>query len=129
MKKLTSFAVAMGLMASIAATASAADVTGNVTSTDTTATVTGTTYSDQFETVITPADIKLATPQIILTKATAFHLSITSTTPIGWLSAQTVDTTGVVLTDTWGNEWREVYTWLGKAWIKVPASAYVISPE
>lgn len=127
MKKLTSLAVAMGLMASIAATASAAEVTGTATSTDA-PTVTGSTYTDHFETVITPADIKLATPQIILTKTTAFHLSVNSLTPIGWLGAQTVDTTGVITTDAWGNEWREVYTWLGKAWIKVPASAYVITP-
>ena len=127
MKKLTSLAVAMGLMASIAATASAAEVTGTTTSTGA-ATVTGSTYMEQFDTVITPEDIKLATPQIILTKTTAFHLSVGNTTPIGWLSAQTVDTTGVIMTDTWGNEWREVYTWLGKAWIKVPASAYIITP-
>lgn len=127
MKKLASITVAMGLMASIAATASAAEVTGTTTSTGA-ATVTGSTYMEQFDTVITPEDIKLATPQIILTKTTAFHLSVGSTTPIGWLSAQTVDTTGVIMTDTWGNEWREVYTWLGKAWIKVPASAYVITP-
>lgn len=125
MKKLASFTVAVGLLASIAATASAAEVTG--TSTDVTS-VTGSTYGTPFETVITPADIKPATPMIILTKATPFHLSIDSTTPVGWLSAQTIDTTGAIMTDAWGNEWREIYTWLGKAWIKVPVSAYVITP-
>lgn len=136
MKKLASLTVAMGLMASIAATASAAEVTGTTATTTTTTTpaaavattVTGSTYLEPFDTVITPADLKPATPQIILTKITAFHLAAGSTTPIGWLGAQTVDTTGVIMTDTWGNEWREVYTWLGKAWIKVPASAYVINP-
>ncbi|UQZ33539.1 hypothetical protein C2I18_08285 [Paenibacillus sp. PK3_47] len=130
MKKLASLTVALGLMASIAATASAAEVTGTTTdaATTTPATVTGSAYGDQFETVITPADIKPATPQIILTKATPFHFSMDSLTPAGWLSAQTIDTTGNVMTDTWGNEWREIYTWLGKAWIKVPASAYVITP-
>ncbi|AIQ54885.1 hypothetical protein [Paenibacillus sp. FSL R7-0331] len=125
MKKLASFTVAVGLMASIAASASAAEVTGTA---DPATTVTGSTYSERFETVITPADIKPATPMIILTKATPFHFSTDSLTPAGWLSAQTIDTTGAVLTDAWGNEWREVYTWLGKAWIKVPASAYVITP-
>ncbi|CAH1222181.1 hypothetical protein PAECIP111892_05116 [Paenibacillus auburnensis] len=125
MKKLASFTVAVGLLASIAATASAAEVT--TTSTDA-ATVTGSTYGTQFETIITPADIKPATPMIILTKATPFHFSTDSTTPAGWLSAQTIDTTGAIKTDAWGNEWREIYTWLGKAWIKVPVSAYVITP-
>ncbi|AIQ49394.1 hypothetical protein R70723_28555 [Paenibacillus sp. FSL R7-0273] len=124
MKKLASFTVAVGLMASIAASASAAEVTGTADQ----STVTGSTYNEQFETVITPADIKPATPMIILTKATPFHFSTTSMTPAGWLSAQTIDTTGAVMTDAWGNEWREVYTWLGKAWIKVPSSAYVITP-
>ncbi|WP_342563072.1 hypothetical protein NST84_26605 [Paenibacillus sp. FSL R7-0345] len=125
MKKLASFTVAVGLMASIAASASAAEVTGT---TEGTTTVTGSTYNEQFETVITPADIKPATPMIILTKATPFHFSTSSLTPAGWLSAQTIDTTGAVMTDAWGNEWREIYTWMGKAWIKVPASAYVITP-
>lgn len=125
MKKLASFTVAVGLMASIATSASAAEVTGT---TEGTTTVTGSTYNEQFETVITPADIKPATPMIILTKATPFHFSTSSLTPAGWLSAQTIDTTGAVMTDAWGNEWREIYTWMGKAWIKVPASAYVITP-
>jgi hypothetical protein len=129
MKKLASLTVALGLMASIAATASAAEVTGTADSTTAApTTVTGSTYAEKFETVITPADIKPATPQIILTKATPFHFSMNSTTPAGWLSAQTIDTTGSVMTDAFGNEWREIYTWLGKAWIKVPASAYVITP-
>ncbi|MGN7765153.1 hypothetical protein [Paenibacillus sp. 22594] len=122
MKKFASIAVAMGLVASFAATASADEVKG------TTTTVTSSTYGGQFETVITQADIKPATPMIILTKATPFHLSMDSMTPAGWLSAQTIDTTGAVMTDRWGNEWREIYTWLGTAWIKVPASAYVITP-
>ncbi|WP_150273484.1 hypothetical protein [Paenibacillus tepidiphilus] len=124
MKKLASLTVALGLMASIAATASAAEVT----TVDTTTTVTGTTYVDPADPVITPADIKPATPQIILTQATPFHLSTNSMTPVGWLGAQTIDTTGAVVTDVFGNEWREIYTWLGKAWIKVPMSAYVITP-
>ncbi|SEU25444.1 hypothetical protein [Paenibacillus sp. NFR01] len=127
MKKMVSFTAALGIAASIAATASAADVTGTVTSTEP-STVTSSTYSQAFETVITPAVLKPATPMIILTKATPFHFSIDSLTPVGWLGAQTIDTTGVVTTDAFGNEWREVYTWLGKAWIKVPASAYVITP-
>lgn len=125
MKKLASLTVALGLAASIAATASADEVTGTVTNTST---VTGSTYGDQFETVITQADIKPATPMIILTKATPFHFSMNSLTPVGWLSAQTVDTTGEVMTDSFGNEWREIYTWKGKAWIKVPSSAYIITP-
>ncbi|MNO19919.1 hypothetical protein D3C76_96630 [compost metagenome] len=125
MKKFASIAVAMGLVASFAATASADEVSGAVTDTTT---VTGSTYGDKYETVITQADIKPATPMIILTKATPFHLSMDSMTPAGWLSAQTIDTTGAVMTDSAGNEWREIYTWLGKAWIKVPASAYVITP-
>ncbi|MFC6648551.1 hypothetical protein ACFSQ7_07725 [Paenibacillus rhizoplanae] len=135
MKKLASLTVAMGLMASIAATASAAEVTTGTTATtkttssDAVATVTGATYLNPADPVITPADIKPATPQIILTKTTAFHLSMGSmATPAGWLSAQTVDTTGVIMKDAMGNEWREVYTWLGTAWIKVPSSAYVINP-
>ncbi len=125
MKKIASIAVAMGLVASFAATASAAEVSGTPASTPT---VTGSTYGDKFETVITQADLKPATPMIILTKATPFHLSVGSMTPAGWLSAQTIDTTGAVMTDSAGNEWREIYTWLGKAWIKVPVSAYVITP-
>ncbi|ETT62781.1 hypothetical protein C173_25471 [Paenibacillus sp. FSL R7-277] len=134
MKKLASLTVAMGLMASLAATASAAEVvtgtteTTKTTSSDAVTTVTGVTYLNPADPVITQADIKPATPQIILTKLTAFHLSAGSTTAIGWLGAQTVDTTGVITKDAMGNEWREIYTWLGKAWIKVPASAYVINP-
>jgi hypothetical protein len=130
MKKIASLTVAIGLMTSIAATASAAEVTGVSTGTDTGngTTVTQATYN-QFETIITPDDLKPATPQIIVTKATPFHFTAdSSTTPAGWVSAQTLDTTGLVVTDGWGNEWREIYTWLGKAWIKVPASAYVITP-
>lgn len=46
----------------------------------------------------------------------------------GFLGAQTLDTTGNILVDSNGNEWREIYTWLGMRWIKVPASAYVITP-
>lgn len=121
MKKLASLTVALGLMASIAATASAAEVTG-------TTTVTDTTYSPKFETIITTANLKPATPQIILTKLTPFYLVANSTAPAGFLGTQTLDTTGEVITDAWGNEWREIYTWLGMAWIKVPASAYVITP-
>lgn len=134
MKKLASVTVALGLMASLAATASAAEVvTGETATTKTTATdpvttVTSATYLNPADPVITPDDVKPATPQIILTKITAFHLSAGSTTAIGWLGAQTVDTTGVIEKDALGNEWREIYTWLGKAWIKVPASAYVINP-
>lgn len=126
MKKLASITVALGLMASIAATASAAEVTGTATSNPTT--VTGSTYIESFETIITPSEIRVATPQIILTANTAFHLSINSSKPLGWLSAQTVDTTGEVIVDAWGNEWREIYTWLGKAWVNVPVTANVIFP-
>ncbi|MNO41100.1 hypothetical protein D3C76_312640 [compost metagenome] len=125
MKKFASITVALGLMASIAATASAAEVTG--TSTDSTS-VTGSTYTNSFETLITPSDITPATPQIVLTEKTAFHFSVGSIIPAGWLSAQTLDTTGEAITDTWGNEWREIYTWLGKAWVKVPVAANVITP-
>lgn len=126
MKKIASITVAIGLMTSIAATASAAEVTGTASNPTT---VTGSTYSNLFdETIITSAEIRLATPQIILTTNTPFHFSIDSIKPLGWLSAQTIDTTGEVIIDTWGNEWREVYTWLGKAWIKVPVSANVIFP-
>jgi hypothetical protein len=118
MKKITSFAVALGLMASIAASASAAEVTG-------TATVTGSTYTDVFPTpIITQEVIKPATPQIILTKVTAFHL-LPGGFPVAWLEPQTLDTTGQVIIDSKGNEWREIYTWLGKAWLKVPATAVV----
>jgi len=122
MKKVTSFVAVLGLMATIAASASAAEVTG------TTTTVTGSTYSNNFLTpIITQADIKPATPQIILTRVTPFYFSTTGF-PISLLGPQTLDTTGAVMTDAAGNEWREIYTWLGKAWLKVPASAYVITP-
>ncbi|MEK5239779.1 hypothetical protein NST99_29375 [Paenibacillus sp. FSL L8-0470] len=121
MKKLASLTVAMGLMASIAATASAAEVTN-------TTTVTETTYSPRFETVITQSDLRPATPQIILTKATPFYASMNSPVATGFLGAQTLDTTGNILVDSNGNEWREIYTWLGMRWMKVPASAYVITP-
>lgn len=125
MKKIASLTMAVGLMASIATTAFAADVTGTTTNSTT---VTGSTYTSTFETIITPIDIRLATPQIILTAKTPFHFSVNSTKPAGWLSAQILDTTGEVIIDAWGNEWREIYTWLGKAWIKVPVSANVILP-
>lgn len=125
MKKIASITVAIGLMTTIAATASAAEVTGT---TSTPTTVTGSTYSNIFETIITPSDIRVATPQIILTAKTPFHFSVDSTKPVGWLSPQTVDTTGEVIIDVWGNEWREIYTWLGKAWVKVPVTANVIQP-
>lgn len=128
MKKIASLTAALALTASIAATASAAEVAGTVTEVQPgdTATVTNTTY--QFETIITPPVLKPATPQIIVTKATPFYYTIDSLTPAGWVSAQTLDTTGNITTDAWGNEWREVYTWLGKAWIKIPASVHVIAP-
>ncbi|KGE20973.1 hypothetical protein [Paenibacillus wynnii] len=129
MKKITSFVVALGLMGSIAASASAAEVPGTATPTPTsTSTVTGSTYTDILATpIITQADIKPATPQIILTRSTPFYFSTTGF-PIALLGAQVLDTTGAVMTDQFGNEWREIYTWLGKAWLKVPASAYVINP-
>jgi len=60
MKKIASITVAIGLMASIAATASAAEVTGTASNSTT---VTESTYSNSFETIITPSDIRLATPQ------------------------------------------------------------------
>jgi len=127
MKKITTFAIALGLMASIAATASAAEVTGTV-DTDTTTTVTGSTYNGVYTTpIITQADIKPATPQIILTRPTAFYFTLDGF-PISLLAPQVVDTTGAIVTDAAGNEWREIYTWLGKAWLKVPTSAYVITP-
>jgi hypothetical protein len=125
MKKFASITIALGLMASIAATASADEVTGSTT--DSTS-VTGSTYTNSFETIFTPAEMTPATPQIVLTEKTAFHFSVGSMIPAGWLSAQTLDTTGEVITDTWGNEWREIYTWLGKAWVKVPVAANVITP-
>jgi hypothetical protein len=125
MKKIASLTVALGLMASIAATASAAEVTGTTTAP---ATVTGSTYSNSFETIITPADMSPATPQIVLTEKTPFYFSVGGIIPAGWLGVQTLDTTGEVISDTWGNEWREIYTWLGKAWVKVPVSANVILP-
>lgn len=130
MKKLVSFTVAAGLLASIAASASAAEV-APITGTPvagTPASVTDATYT-KYETTITPADLRPATPLIILTKSAAFHFAAGSTTtPAGWLSSQTVDTTGQIQRDSFGNEWREIYTWLGKAWIKVPTSAYIITP-
>ncbi|OME21947.1 hypothetical protein [Paenibacillus odorifer] len=125
MKKIVSLTVALGLMASIAATASAAEVTNTTTDP---ATVTGSTYSNSFETIITPADMIPATPQIVLTEKTPFYFSVGGIIPAGWLGVQTLDTTGEVISDTWGNEWREIYTWLGKAWVKVPVTANVILP-
>lgn len=93
MKKLASLTVAMGLMASLAATASAAEVvtgttaTTKTTSSDAVTTVTGATYLNPADPVITAANVKPATPQIILTKLTAFHLSAGSTTKLlaGWV--------------------------------------------
>ncbi|KAA9002100.1 hypothetical protein F4V43_13655 [Paenibacillus spiritus] len=126
MKKFATIAAAIGLTAALAGTAAAADTATGTTAT--TSTVTGSTYTLVPEPVITPADLKPATPMIILTRPAAFYLSSTSLTPSGVLAPQTVDTTGNVMTDAMGNEWREIYTWLGKAWIKVPASAYVITP-
>ncbi|MFP4974236.1 hypothetical protein ACE6ED_02440 [Paenibacillus sp. CN-4] len=122
-KKFASIAVAAGLMATMAATASAETV---VTGTAAPTTATTATYVSPTP-VITPEDIKPATPMIILTRITPFHFSTTGPA-VGWLDPQTVDTTGQVITDVSGNEWREVYTWLGKAWIKVPVTANVVTP-
>ncbi|BCG61039.1 hypothetical protein [Paenibacillus sp. URB8-2] len=135
MKKIATIAAAIGLTATIASTASADEVTGTAspaTATSSTygGTVTSSTYSNTVtEPVITPEDIKQATPIIILTRVTPFYFSNGSVMKAaGMLSPQTVDTTGQVITDAIGNEWREVYTWLGLAWIKVPNSAFVIMP-
>lgn len=145
MKKITTIAAAIGLTASIAATASADQVTGTASpatatsstygSTVTTATYSGTATSSTYgsntviEPVITPEDLKPSTPLIILTRVTPFYFSNGSVMkPAGMLSPQAVDTTGQMITDALGNEWREVYTWLGLAWIKVPNTAYVIMP-
>lgn len=125
MKKIASITVALGLMASIAATASAAEVTG--ISTDST-TATENSSTNILETVITPSDIVPATPQIVLTEITPFYFSVGSVIPAGWLGVQTIDTTGEIIKDAWGNEWREIYTWLGKAWMNVPATANVVIP-
>lgn len=127
MKKIVSIAAAVGLTASIAATASAAEVTGTVTSTTATTSTYGTPLVS--EPIITQADIVPATPVIILTRTTPFYFT-NGTTMLyaGSLSPQTVDTTGEVVTDAFGNEWREVYTWRGLAWIMVPNTAYVITP-
>lgn len=75
MKKFASITLALGLMASIAATASAAEVTG--TTTDSTP-GTGSTYTTSFETIITPSDITPATPQIVLTEKqlSTFQLAV-----------------------------------------------------
>ncbi|MFD1775228.1 hypothetical protein [Paenibacillus rhizophilus] len=126
MKKIATIAAAIGLTASIAATASADEVTGTATP----ATATSSTYGNtMMEPVITPEDIKPATPMIILTRITPFYFTNGSVMKAaGMLSPQTIDTTGQVVTDMSGNEWREVYTWLGLAWIKVPNSAFVIMP-
>lgn len=125
MKKIISFTLAVGLMASIAASASAAEVTGTTTNSTT---VSESTYTNSFVPITTPIDIRPATPQIILTVKTPFHFSVDSMKPVGWLSAQILDTTGEVIIDAWGNEWREIYTWLGKAWVKIPVSANVTLP-
>lgn len=120
MKKLASLTIALGLMTSIAATASADTVTGTTTSPG--------SVSAPAESVVTATATIQTTPQIILTQKTAFYLATGNTIPVGWLSAQTLDTTGEVITDGNGNEWREIYTWLGKAWLKIPTTANVIEP-
>lgn len=117
-KKIASFTAAIGIAASIASGASAAEVTG---------TVTNSTYTDLPETpVITAAMLKPATPVIMLTQVTPFYFS-PELPPVGWLSPQIVDTTGEVIVDAWGNEWRQVYTWMGKAWVLVPPTVEVVT--
>lgn len=128
MKKIVSFAAALSIVASLSATALADEAPATVTGIATpTSTVTSSTYSNKFDTVITQADIKPATPVIILTTATPFYFTMGSAAPAGWLGTQTVDTTGVVMTDSTGNEWREVYTWLGTAWIKISAASHIVT--
>ncbi|AIQ65574.1 hypothetical protein PSTEL_23175 [Paenibacillus stellifer] len=124
MKRIVSIATAIGLAASIGATASAADVPGTATAAP--ETVTTSTYS---EPVITPADVVPATPVLVLTGNTPFYFTNGSTMlKAGVLAPQTVDTTGEVATDAYGNEWREVYTWLGLAWVMVPSPTDVLMP-
>lgn len=129
MKKIVSFTVAIGIMASLAATAAAAETEGAIIATpENPPAVTDSAETPLFETIITPEALKAATPQIILTQTAPFYWTQGSPAPAGWLAEQIVDTTGAVITDESGHEWREIYTWLGKAWIQVPATANVVTP-
>ncbi|GAB6992413.1 hypothetical protein [Paenibacillus pini] len=122
MKKIMSFTVAFGLMASLG-TAAFADSASTTTSTTTTPVVTTTTT----KTVVAPvldeplikANNSVDSPNlpVILTKVTQFYYEPNGKVA-GAVAPQVIATTGNRVTDVIG-EWVEVYTWLGKSWIHV----------
>ncbi|MDR9857073.1 hypothetical protein RJP21_26100 [Paenibacillus sp. VCA1] len=128
MKKMITFAAAFGLMASMA-TAAFADEDRPAAETEAAAApVTGTST-----TIVEPT--KLFDEPLIqqgsLAKENNEPIVISAITPfcespngkiMNFLSPQVVFSTGSHASDVNGDgEWIEIYTWLGKAWVHVPA--------
>ncbi|WP_334076081.1 MULTISPECIES: hypothetical protein [Paenibacillus] len=88
-------------------------VEGTVTTSEGTS-VTNSTYVDLDEPIITPDEIIIAPEPITLTKVTYFYETPGGKT-LSALAPQTVNPTGQT-----SNNWVEIYTWLGKAWIYRP---------
>ncbi|NMO97274.1 hypothetical protein [Paenibacillus lemnae] len=132
MKKTVSVTAALALALSLTAAASADPIQGQVTPVSATydaeATTTDTQVIEGTSTTTTPnmeepiikADEVVMNPTEIiqLMKRTYFY-DMPNGKIMGALSPQKVDTTGMERQMIWGGEWVEIYTWLGKAWIKV----------
>ncbi|MGF7048322.1 hypothetical protein J2T13_002829 [Paenibacillus sp. DS2015] len=129
MKKIVAVTAALGIMASMATGAFAAETTtttGNtspaITTTTTADGVTSTVYGDNDQIVSTPLitddAITLIKEPILLLKKTYFY-STPNGKKVGALSSQLVSTTGNKVTDKFTGTWVEVYTWVGTSWILV----------
>lgn len=88
------------------------EVTG--TSSSQGSSVTDITYLDLDEPIVSPDEVILAPKPITLTKITYFY-ETPGGKALSALAPQKVSPTGQIV-----NNWVEIYTWLGKAWIYLP---------
>lgn len=76
--------------------------------------VTDITYLDLDEPIVSPDELILAPKPVTLTKITYFY-ETPGGKALSALAPQKVSPTGQIV-----NNWVEIYTWLGKAWIYLP---------
>jgi|GEM_PF-976669 len=88
------------------------EVTG--TSSSQGSSVTDITYLDLDEPIVSPDEVILAPKPVTLTKITYFY-ETPGGKALSALAPQKVSPTGQIV-----NNWVEIYTWLGKAWIYLP---------
>lgn len=103
MKKMLSAAVVLGLSLSLTAGASAEPASDVV-----------------FQEPFTPDKLIVTESRMIdLPKVTYFY-DMPDGKPMGAVAPQLIDTTGQEFLVSPDGDWVEIYTWMGKYWIKIP---------